>query len=90
MGDRTEDDAFLRICNCADQGETVCGESIREYVGYVVLVGISYSDKTKEHRCVIEKIGGTQTQNIEEWIKTQIRKNPKITTEEMARILGKG
>ena len=30
-------------------------ESLKEYVGEVVLVGINYDKKTKEHRCVIEK-----------------------------------
>lgn len=30
-------------------------ESLKEYVGEVVLVGISYSDKTKDHQCVIER-----------------------------------
>ena len=32
-------------------------ESLKEYVGDVVLVGISYNEKTKKHHCVIEKMG---------------------------------
>jgi len=31
-------------------------ESLRDYVGDVVLVGISYNDKTKHHSCLIEHV----------------------------------
>ena len=30
-------------------------ESIEAYTGDILLVGISYDKKSKEHRCVIEK-----------------------------------
>ena len=36
-------------------------DSLREYVGDVVLVGISYDEKTKEHSCVIERMGNVQS-----------------------------
>ena len=36
-------------------------ESLREYVGEVVLVGINYDKDTKEHSCVIERMGQSQS-----------------------------
>lgn len=36
-------------------------DSLRDYVGDVVLVGISYDEKTKKHSCVIEKMGKLQS-----------------------------
>lgn len=33
-------------------------ESLKEYVGDVVLVGISYDEKTKKHSCIIERTDG--------------------------------
>ena len=32
-------------------------ESLREYSGDILLVGIDYDKKTKEHYCVIESLG---------------------------------
>ena len=37
--------------------EKMYAESLNEYVGEVVLVGISYNEKTKEHQCEIERMG---------------------------------
>lgn len=34
-------------------------ESLKEYAGEVVLVGINYDKKTKKHECIIERIGKT-------------------------------
>ena len=31
-------------------------ESLEEYAGNILLVGINYSKKDKEHQCMIEKI----------------------------------
>ncbi len=31
-------------------------ESLREYSGEILLVGIDYDKKTKEHSCVIESV----------------------------------
>ena len=38
-------------------------DSLRDYVGDVVLVGISYDEKTKEHSCVIERMGRENSQS---------------------------
>jgi hypothetical protein len=32
------------------------GESLKDYAGEVLLVGINYDKESKEHQCVIEKI----------------------------------
>ena len=31
-------------------------DSLRDYYGEILLVGISYEKKTKEHSCVIERV----------------------------------
>ena len=49
-------------------------DSLHDYVGDVVLVGISYNDKTKEHNCVIEMMGEKKT------TRTSGSKTTRITT----------
>lgn len=69
-------------------------ESLCEYVGEVVLVGVNYDKKTKKHTCHIEQIKyelhhpyaqlTTRQRKIVEWIK----EHPKVSYEEMANALG--
>ena len=64
-------------------------ESLREYVGEVVLVGISYDEKTKEHHCVIERIGEKKTTpKTSQVILEEIGKNASVTKEQLAAICG--
>lgn len=78
-------------------------ESLKEYVGEVVLVGISYSDKTKDHQCVIERwlhekttpstgkttpSAGKTTPKTSMVILEEIGKNASITKEQLAAICG--
>lgn len=76
-------------------------DSLCDYVGEVVLVGICYDEKTKKHNCVIERMTEKKTTRITTRInrsnttrKTsaiileEIRKNAHITREELAVICG--
>ena len=33
-------------------------DTVRQYIGKMLLVGINYDKKTKEHSCIIEKVDG--------------------------------
>ena len=76
-------------------------DSLCDYVGEVVLVGICYDEKTKKHNCVIERMTEKKTTRITTRInrskttrKTsaiileEIRKNAHITRDELAVICG--
>ncbi len=58
-------------------------ESLKDYVGEVVLVGVNYAKKTKKHECVIERLG---TKSRERML-ALIVENPTITYEQMAEAL---
>ncbi len=63
--------------------------------GEIVLVGINYDKRTKRHECKVERLrnqggtqGGTQIEDLNTWIETQIRINPNITTVSLSKMAG--
>lgn len=68
---------------------------MRGFAGEIVLVGVNYDKRTKNHECVIERLrnqggtqDGTQIADLRTWIETQIRTNPNITTESLSQMAG--
>ena len=69
----------------------VKGGALRGYAGNIVLVGINYDKRTKRHECKVERLrnqGGTQIEDLNTWIETQIRINPNITTISLSKMAG--
>ena len=68
---------------------------LRGFTGDIILVGINYDKRTKQHECVIERLSnqggtqaGTQIEDLNTWIEIQIRINPNITTESLSKMAG--
>ena len=73
-------------------------DALRGYAGNIVLVGINYEKRTKQHECKVERLrnqGGTQgdtteksSQKSSQKILELVAADDKITTQEMANKLG--
>ena len=73
-------------------------DALRGYVGEIVLVGVNYDKKSKQHKCVIEKIDSASLsapQNAPQKLSVRqqkiialIRENPFMSKEKMADELG--
>lgn len=62
-------------------------DSLKDYVGDVVLVGINYDKKTKEHRCVIERITADKKLQTADKNSQTADKRKRLTAEEAARLI---
>jgi len=78
-------------------------ESLKDYVGEVVLVGVNYDKKTKEHRCVIECLSNKSVLSFEKSVLSQdenvlslLRNCPKLSSKQgnkalaVLRVVGEG
>ena len=79
-------------------------DSLLDYVGEVVLVGVNYDKRTKKHQCSIERVTKELQRNVPEYVPEnvpenvpekrrsdildRIRKNPNITIPALAAICG--
>lgn len=71
-------------------------DSLVDYVGEVILVGMNYDKRTKKHQCSIERVTKELQRNVPENVPEKrrsdildrIRKNPNITIPALSAICG--
>ena len=69
-------------------------DSLVDYVGEVILVGVNYDKRTKKHQCEIERVTKESQRNVPENVPEKrrsdildrIQKNPNITIPALAAI----
>lgn len=66
------------------------GKTVFEFLDFFLRVTIPFEFELESDGTQDDTQGGTQNDTLDAWIEEQIRKNPKVTTEELAKTSGKG